>query len=89
MDLEKVLRNLYEERRRINRVIDRLESRLSDTSQPPPKHRRGRKGMSAEERLKVSERMTAYWAARRARTEEKTHSESGLGSESIGNGVSI
>jgi hypothetical protein len=32
---------------------------------PPTRSRRGRKKMSAAERLEVSERMKKYWAARR------------------------
>jgi hypothetical protein len=50
-----------------------------------PQARRGRKSMSAEERLEVSRRMSAYWAARRARGgTRKRHGDA----ESVGNGVS-
>jgi hypothetical protein len=88
MDLEKALRELYEEKKRIDRAIARLESRLTSMSEKPQRSRRGRKSMSAEERLIVSERMTAYWAARRARSEAaNSRLNSPVRSEPIGNGV--
>jgi len=44
--------------------------------------------MDADERLKVSARMTAYWAARRAKIEgNKATADSRPRSESVGNGV--
>lgn len=66
MNLDKALHELYEEKKRIDRAIARLESGLAELSDAPPRSRRGRKSMSEEERLQVSYRMTAYWAARRA-----------------------
>ena len=70
MDIIKVLRELHAERKRIDAVIASLEAqtrsgRKASSSQKTP-GRRGRKSMSAAERLKVSERMTQYWEARRA-----------------------
>ena len=73
MDLYKAIRQLYEERARLDRVIASLEE-LQKTGQEdhaePPK-RRGRKDMSAEERGQVSERMKQYWADRRKKPAPK------------------
>lgn len=89
MDLEKALRELYSEKKRIDRAIARLESRLATMSGTRSRSRRGRHGMDADERLQVSARMTAYWAARRAKVEaSKAASETRIASESVGNGVS-
>ncbi len=70
MDVFEAIRELREERSRLDALIAILESRLelerkkqSGKSNPG---RRGRKTMSAGERLRVSERMRRYWAARRA-----------------------
>ncbi len=84
MDLDKTLHELYEEKKRIDRTISRLETRLATLS-GKPQVRRGRKSMSAEERLEVSRRMSAYWAARRARGGTRKRNGN---PESVGNGVS-
>ena len=68
MDLLKTIQELYEERKRLDGAIAALESVLEANANSPnsdPPSRRGRKSMSREERLKVSERMRKYWAARR------------------------
>jgi hypothetical protein len=67
MDLSKTIADLYEERSRLDRVIASLE----ELGENPfavsiAASRRGRKFMSPEERLEVSERMRRYWAARKA-----------------------
>lgn len=66
MDLHKAIRELLAERERIDQLISMLEEMVRDqrTAMDEPK-RRGRKGMTAEERRKVSERMRKYWASRR------------------------
>jgi septal ring factor EnvC (AmiA/AmiB activator) len=69
MDIIKALRELHAERKRLDSVIASLEAQLAArkkaaTRKPPG--RRGRKSMSAAERLAVSKRMTLYWEARRA-----------------------
>ncbi|HYL36102.1 MAG TPA: hypothetical protein VEV17_09345 [Bryobacteraceae bacterium] len=66
MDVHKTLRELHAERKRIDAVIASLERRLQAVSKPSAPKRRGRKSMSAEERRKVSQRMSRYWQARRA-----------------------
>ena len=62
MDVNKALRELHEEKRRLDITIAALEARLGNGS----RGRRGRKSMSAAERLEVSRRMSKYWEARRA-----------------------
>jgi len=69
MDLYKAIQELYGEKDRLERVIaslEELQRTAGATPEPPaPTKRRGRKSMPATEREKVSERMKAYWAARR------------------------
>jgi hypothetical protein len=71
MDLLKAIRELQEEKQRLDEVIRSLEEFLqTNTSQerPAAQRRRGRKSMNPEERLKVSERMKNYWASKRGKT---------------------
>jgi urease accessory protein UreF len=74
MDIIKALRELHAERKRLNSVIASLEARLVAARKPrtarKSPRRRGRKSMSAAERLEVSKRMTLYWEARRAQLRE-------------------
>jgi hypothetical protein len=70
MDLYKAIQELYAEKEKLERVIASLEElQLSAgggiPQVPKPGKRRGRKSMSPEERLEVSERMKKYWAGRR------------------------
>lgn len=68
MDLNKAIRALYDEKKRLDKLIESLEelhARGSRVAQPIVRSRRGRKKMSAAERLEVSRRMKKYWAARR------------------------
>ena len=74
MDIIKALRELHAEKKRLDSVIASLEARLAAarkarTVRKSPQ-RRGRKSMSAAERLQVSKRMTLYWEARRAQLRE-------------------
>jgi hypothetical protein len=87
MDLYKALSELYEEKKRLDRAISRVEYRLASLSDAPNRSKRGRKNMSNEERRQVSERMTAYWAARRARTQTPTRKKNGDTGATVGNGV--
>lgn len=64
MDVTKTLRELYAEKKRLDRVIARLEVQRGAASRRVKT--RGRSTMGPEERLEVSRRMTAYWATRRA-----------------------
>ena len=71
MDIVKALRELYHEKKRLDSAIAALEARLrgahKGSGARAGKSRRGRKSMSAAERLEVSKRMTLYWEARRAK----------------------
>lgn len=68
MDYWKYIQELYEEKRRLDKLIESLEVLQShQLGQPPARSRRGRKpGMPEDERRRVSERMKQYWAQRRA-----------------------
>ena len=70
MDIVKALRELYNEKKRLDATIAALEARIkaanTGSASKAAKRRRGRKSMSAAERLEVSKRMTLYWEARRA-----------------------
>lgn len=70
MDIVKALRELYNEKKRLDATIAALEARVkaanTGSAAKSAKRRRGRKSMSAAERLEVSRRMTLYWEARRA-----------------------
>ena len=83
MDLTKALRELYEEKKRLDRVIEALEaSRKVLAGKKPKRTPRGRKSMGPEERLAVSRRMSAYWAQRRAQQRKMQAAEPPSGSSS-------
>jgi len=75
LDLYKTIRDLLEERKRLDSLIHRLESmqraEMEMARKEPPK-RRGRKQMSESERREVSERMRRYWADRRKEAQTET-----------------
>jgi hypothetical protein len=76
MDLFEAIRQLYEERARLNRVIASLEEMQkagagAAVGTAARGERRGRKGMDAEERRAVSERMKQYWAKRRKKARQR------------------
>ena len=71
MDLFKAIRELHEERKRLDKLIAFLEKGLAEKTKKAPAKRRGRKSMEAEERKLVSERMKKYWEARRAEKARK------------------
>ena len=68
MDVYKALRELHGEKVRLDSAIRALETRLCHLASPGAtmRVRRGRRSMSAAERVEVSRRMSNYWAARRA-----------------------
>jgi len=74
LDYGKVIKDLQAQRDKLDHVIATLEEikrsedkeRSGPGSVPAPRSRRGRKTMAPDERLKISERMKQYWAARRA-----------------------
>jgi len=71
MDVNKTLRGLYEEKRRLDAVIASLEANSGAQAARSAK-RRGRKSMSRQERLRVSRRMKRYWENRRAQMRANT-----------------
>ena len=79
MDLYKAIRELREEKRRVEEAIASLEglSKAADDVRhldldALAKKRRGRRSMPPEERHDVSERMKKYWAGRRAGAKSKS-----------------
>ena len=68
MNINKTIRELIEEKKRLDRVIGTLEEMQRngrvEVVLPPPK-RRGRKSMDEQARQQVSERMKRYWETRR------------------------
>jgi hypothetical protein len=68
MDFYGAIRELLEEKKRLDRLIAALEDmesgKLPEAGDTTP-HKRGRKAMSVDERRIVSERMKRYWASRR------------------------
>ena len=78
MDFYHAIRELLEEKRRLDRLIAALEA--IDNGYPEEKtaivkRRRGRKAMSEEERREVSARMKRYWASRRNSNGSETQSD--------------
>lgn len=64
MDLYGALRELYDEKKKLDFAITALESRLV-TRHAPALKRRGRKSMNETERMEVSRRMRAYWESKK------------------------
>lgn len=80
MDVDKALRELYEEKTRLDQAITALERGLRALNREAPKRTpRGRKNMGPEERLEVSRRMAAYWEAKRAQSRPLKAKESDPG----------
>ena len=68
MDLGKIIRKLYEERAKLDKILTSLEQLQKSPAileAKTLKKRRGRKSMDAEARKEVSERMKRYWAEQR------------------------
>jgi hypothetical protein len=68
MNINKAIRELYEEKQRLDRVISSLEEMQRDAAAEKaavPEKKRGRKFMDNQARREVSERMKRYWNARR------------------------
>jgi len=78
MDVHKTLRELCEEKRRLDLAIASLEARLKVNQPKPVRKRRGRKSMSPEERKQVSLRMAKYWELRRRAQEKAFENQASL-----------
>ena len=68
MDVHKALRELYQEKKRLDALIANLEEKVRAKARQPHSttSRRGRRSMGEAERQQVSRRMSNYWAARKA-----------------------
>lgn len=69
VNINRVIRDLYEEKKRLDQVIASLEEMQRNASakqDQTPRKKRGRKSMDDQARQEVSERMKKYWATRRA-----------------------
>ena len=66
-DLDQILRDLVDERARIDNAIAQVSElvRVQTATLIKTPGKRGRKGMSAEQRQEVSNRMRNYWEQRR------------------------
>lgn len=74
MDLYRIISELEQERKRLQRIIESLEN-LDPAVGPPVRaagKRRGRKSMDRAAREEVSARMKRYWAQRRAEREQQS-----------------
>ncbi len=76
MDLAAILRQLYQQKEKLDLTISALQPIQHQGSSPPEDRqsahrRRGRVFMSEKERQQVSERMKAYWANKRKETAKK------------------
>ena len=73
MDIYRAIRELEQEKQRLDGVISSLEALIAAEGEAvaapeeKPKKRRGRKEMTPADRQAVSERMRKYWEARRAK----------------------
>ena len=78
IDLRAIIAILLEEKKHLDNVISSLEAlenrAPAGNAKPAPQHR-GRRSMSHEERLRVSERMKRYWLSRNAREGEEGGAE--------------
>ena len=74
MDILKMLRELHEEKKRLDAAIAGLEAdaRAKTAKFAVKDARRGRKSMSRKERLDVSRRMAEYWKNRRIQQSERS-----------------
>jgi septal ring factor EnvC (AmiA/AmiB activator) len=80
VDLYKAIRTLSDEKKRLDKLIESLEQMRArgNRERPAIRARRGRKRMTASERLEVSRRMKRYWAARRQQFEGGPAGQSAL-----------
>lgn len=70
MDLTDEIKELYREKKQLDRAIADLESLAASNGNEARRSTRGRKFMPPAERREVSERMKMYWAARRTKLRE-------------------
>lgn len=71
MDLIKIIRELRDERDKLEQILfslEQLQSVAHQKPEPEPTAKRGRRSMDPEARIEVSLRMKRYWADRRAKS---------------------
>jgi hypothetical protein len=89
MEIYRIIRELLEERDRLQRIIESLEEVAfpGKASARPDGKRRGRKSMDRAAREEVSARMRRYWAKRKAERggHAKSQGVGGNGKTSNGN----
>jgi hypothetical protein len=84
MDLYRIIRELVQERDRLQRIIESLQEMKPDGKPPvrvEAKKRRGRKSMDRAARQEVSERMKRYWAQRKAKPAAGALSQEAAGND--------
>ncbi len=66
MDLNKIIRELQDERKKLDQIVASLEQlKLNSGKTSQLESRRGRRSMDSDARQEVSKRMKRYWASRR------------------------
>ena len=67
MNVQESIESLKRERHLLVDAVDLLDRAITtlESLTRRSEHRRGRKGMNAEERQEVSERMKKYWAGKK------------------------
>ncbi len=69
MDLNKIIRELRDERDKLEQIVNSLEQlQITAKQKPETMAKRGRRSMDSEARSEVSERMKRYWAERRTKS---------------------
>jgi hypothetical protein len=70
VDLHKIIKELQEERKKLDQIVSSLEQlNISSEQTPVTEKHRGRKSMDAKARLEVSQRMKRYWDSRRSKAD--------------------
>ena len=68
MDLIKIIRELRDERDKLEQIVKSLEQlQFAAQQKSEPVIKRGRPSMDPKARIEVSQRMKRYWAERRAK----------------------
>jgi len=72
MDIDKALCQLHDEKKRLDSAIAALEAQIAASTGKKVGGHPGRKSMNPQARREVSQRMSRYWAARRAQAQQLT-----------------
>ena len=77
MDLERIIRELTQERDKLQRIIDSLEEMEPIAKLHVRPANKRRKSMGRAARVEVSERMKRYWAQRKAELNTEPRDQDG------------